>query len=316
MKKLISLILVLAFTPLLFTGCAAEKKEGLTIGLIQYVEHPSLDEIRTAFEKQIEQEAAAKGIQVTINYKNAQADTSMINSICREFVNDKVDLIVAIATPAAQGAATAAAGTNIPVVFSAVTDPVAAGLVENLSQPEGNITGTSDAIDVARIFELAQQLTPGIQSFGLIYNKGEANSVSVIEETKKYLDSIGIAYEEKTVTAAVDVKQAARVLLENNDALFAPIDNTVASAMAALADEAIAAKKPVYVAADSMVRDGGLATVGVNYTLLGQKTADMSLRILQGTPVSQTPVEVMTDVSVVVNKETADAIGVDVSAFA
>lgn len=316
MKKLIPLILVLAFTPLLFTGCAAEKKEGLTIGLIQYVEHPSLDEIRTAFEKQIEQEAAAKGIQVTINYKNAQADTSMINSICREFVNDKVDLIVAIATPAAQGAATAAAGTNIPVVFSAVTDPVAAGLVENLSQPEGNITGTSDAIDVARIFELAQQLTPGIQSFGLIYNKGEANSVSVIEETKKYLDSIGIAYEEKTVTAAVDVKQAARVLLENNDALFAPIDNTVASAMAALADEAIAAKKPVYVAADSMVRDGGLATVGVNYTLLGQKTADMSLRILQGTPVSQTPVEVMTDVSVVVNKETADAIGVDVSAFA
>ncbi len=336
MKKIFALLTVFALASALLAACGgntsssqstsgnaagastanSEADKTLKIGLIQFVEHTSLDEIREAFTKQIEKEAAAKGMNVTIDYKNAQADTSMINSICRQFVDDKVDMIVAIATPAAQGAATAVADTDIPVVFSAVTDPVAAGLVENLQKPEGNISGTSDAIDVNRIFELAKELTPEVQSFGLIYNKGEANSVSVIEETKKYLDSIGVSYEEKTVTSAAEVKQAARALLENNDAIFAPIDNTVANAMAALADEAIALQKPVYVAADSMVRDGGLATVGVNYTLLGQKTADMALRILGGEAVADNPVEVMTDVAVVVNEETAKAIGVDVSKYA
>ena len=319
MKKIFALLIVFALAVTLLAACggstSTETGKALKIGLIQFVEHPSLDEIREAFTQQIEKEAKAKGMDVTIDYKNAQADTSMINSICRQFVDDKVDMIVAIATPAAQSAATAVADTDIPVVFSAVTDPVAASLVENLEKPEGNISGTSDAIDINRIFELADELTPGNKSYGLIYNKGEANSVSVIEQTKKYLDSIGVAYEEKTVTSAAEVKQAARVLLENNDAVFAPIDNTVASAMAALADEAIALQKPVYVAADSMVRDGGLATVGVNYTLLGQKTADMALRILGGEAVSNNPVEVMTDVAVVVNEETAKAIGVDVSKY-
>ena len=319
MKKIFALLTVFALAVTLLAACGGSTRissqKALKIGLIQFVEHPSLDEIREAFTQQIEKEAKTKGMDVTIDYKNAQADTSMINSICRQFVDDKVDMIVAIATPAAQGAATAVADTDIPVVFSAVTDPVAASLVENLEKPEGNISGTSDAIDINRIFELADELTPGNKSYGLIYNKGEANSVSVIEQTKKYLDSIGVAYEEKTVTSAAEVKQAARVLLENNDAVFAPIDNTVASAMAALADEAIALQKPVYVAADSMVRDGGLATVGVNYTLLGQKTADMALRILGGEAVSDNPVEVMTDVAVVVNEETAKAIGVDVSKY-
>lgn len=336
MKKFFALFTVFALASSFLAGCAGgasssssqstgnagsessvvvtqgEEKE-FTVGLIQFVEHPSLDEIRQAITQQLEAEGAAQGMKVTVDYKNAQADTTMINSISRQFVDDKVDLIIAIATPAAQGAATAAADAGIPVVFSAVTDPVAAGLVENMKKPEGSITGTSDAIDIKQIFELANELTPGITSYGLIYNKGEANSVSVIEETKKYLDSVGISYEEKTVTSAAEVKQASRVLLENNDAIFAPIDNTVASAMAALADEAIAVKKPVYVAADSMVRDGGLATVGVNYTLLGQKTADMALRILGGDPVANNPVEVLTEVSVVVNQETATAIGVDVS---
>lgn len=293
---------------------AAEKE--VTIGLIQLMEHPSLDEIRAAIEAELNAKAAENGLAISIDYKNGQGDPSTINSICQQFVGDKVDAIIAIATPAAQGAATAAAGTDIPIVFSAVTDPVSAGLVENMDAPEGNITGTSDDIPVEKIFDLAAELTPDAKSFGLIYNAGEDNSVSVIEKTKAYLDSKSVSYTEATVASTGDVQTAAQSLLSSCDAVFAPIDNTVASAMGVLASEAINAKKPVYVAADSMVNDGGLATVGINYTNLGTQTADMALKILSGTPVSEVPVEVLKENAVVVNAETAEAIGVDVSKYA
>lgn len=288
----------------------------VTVGLIQLVEHPSLDEIRTAITARFEEKAAENGLEVEISYQNAQNDTSTINTICQQFVASQVDIIVAIATPAAQGAAAAAENTGIPVVFSAVTDPVSAGLVENMDAPEGNITGTSDAIPVEKIFALAQELTPEAKSFGLIYNTSEDNSLSVIVEVKAYLDANGLSYTEGAVTSAADIQTSARNLLGRCDAIFAPIDNTVASAMGVLADEAIQVGKPVYVAADSMVADGGLATVGVNYTNLGSQTADMALKILTGTPVQEVPVEVLRDNAVVVNTETAEAIGVDVSKYA
>lgn len=292
-----------------------ENARQVTVGLIQLVEHPSLDEIRTAITARLEEKAAENGLTIEVNYQNAQNDTSTINTICQQFVANGVDVIVAIATPAAQGAAAAAENTDIPVVFSAVTDPVSAGLVENMDAPEGNITGTSDAIPVEKIFALAEELTPEVNSFGLIYNTSEDNSLSVITEVKEYLDGKGIPYTEGAVTSAADVQTSARNLLGRCNAVFAPIDNTVASAMGVLADEAIQAGKPVYVAADSMVADGGLATVGVNYTNLGSQTADMVLAILTGTPVSQVPVEVLRDNAVVVNPDTAAAIGVDVSKY-
>ena len=325
MKKMFAVVLVLVMAMTAMVACdpATGKVEDgqpteetgavLTVGLIQLVEHPSLDEIRHAFTAQVEAEAASLGIEVVIDYKNAQNEASLINSICRQFVDDKVDVIVAIATPAAQGAASVT--SDIPIIFSAITDPVGAGLVQNMDAPEGNITGTSDAIAVDKIFGLAAELTPEVQSYGLLYNKGEANSVSVIAQTKEYLDSIGATYQESTVTNEGEVQQATRVLLEQCDAIFSPIDNTVANAMPVVAAEAIAVQKPVYVAADSMVNDGGLATVGVNYTNLGTQTADMTMKVLTGTAIVDIPVEVLTDVSVVVNEETAAAIGVDVSAY-
>ena len=332
MKKLAALALSAVFALGALTACGGSSSSGsvpaaasgsgsvsgaslkeVNIGLIQLMEHASLDEIRTAIEAGLEAKGAEYGVKVNVDYQNAQGDTSTINTICQQFVGNKVDAIVAIATPAAQ---TAVAGTDIPVIFSAVTDPAAAGLVENLEAPEGNITGTSDAIPVEKIFELAAELTPDAESFGLIYNTGEVNSVSVIDETKVYLDAQGISYTEASVASTGDVQTAAQTLLSKCDAIFAPIDNTVASAMGVLADEAIKAGKPVYVAADSMVNDGGLATVGVNYTNLGTQTADMLLKVLTGTPVCEVPVEVLKENAVVVNEETAAAIGVDVSKYA
>ncbi len=329
MKKLFAVLLTIAMilamtacgggnTPVSSGGAAPSSPEGakqVTVGLIQLMEHPSLDEIRAAITARLEEKSAESGVSIQVNYQNAQGDTSTINTICQQFVAGKVDVIVAIATPAAQGAAAAAENSGIPVVFSAVTDPVAAGLVENLEAPEGNITGTSDAIPVEKIFALAKELTPEAQSFGLIYNTSEDNSLSVIAQVKGYLEGAGLSYTEGAVTTSADVQTSARNLLGKCDALFVPIDNTVASAMAVLADEAIQAKKPVYVAADSLVADGGLAAVGVNYTNLGSQTADMVLKIVTGTPVSQVPVEVLRDNNLVINGDTARAIGVDISQY-
>lgn len=323
MKKLFCILLSMLLLTAAFTGCGAETQNSSTptdsdgvfhVGIVQLTQHPSLDEICNAIVNEITEKGYGDKIQIDV--KNAQGDTSNINTICQKFVGDNVDLIVAIATPAAQGALNAT--SDIPIIFSAVSDPVGAGLLSDINQPEGNITGTSDAISVENIFKMANELTPDAKNFGLIYNPGEANSVSVINEAKEYMQAHGYTFTEATVTNSGDVAQASQNLVGSDvDAIFAPIDNTVASAMTLLSDTAIAAKIPVYVSADSMVADGGLATVGVNYTDLGKQTANMVIDVLiNGKQIKDIPVEVMSDYTTVVNQETADAIGVDVSKYA
>ena len=286
--------------------------ETLKIGLVQMMEHPSLDEIREAFLAELKAQGYDDS-KVVIDYQNGQGDMGTLNTIAQKFVGDGVDMIVAIATPAAQAAA--AATDSTPIIFSAVTDPVDAGLVSDLEAPDRNLTGTSDAIPVDRIFALADELTPGIKTYGLLYNNGESNSVSVIRDVKVALNAAGIAFEEATVINSSEVTTAAQSLVGKVDAIFSPIDNTVAYAMPNLAQIAIEAKLPVYVAADSMVNDGGLATVGVNYTQLGKQTAQMAAEVLSGKPVSEVPVQVLSEYATVVNPDTAAAIGVDVSKY-
>lgn len=291
---------------------SASSGETLKIGLVQMMEHPSLDEIREAFLAELKAQGYDDS-KVVIDYQNGQGDMGTLNTIAQKFVGDGVDMIVAIATPAAQAAA--AATDSTPIIFSAVTDPVDAGLVSDLEAPDRNLTGTSDAIPVDRIFALADELTPGIKTYGLLYNNGESNSVSVIRDVKVALNAAGIAFEESTVINSSEVTTAAQSLVGKVDAIFSPIDNTVAYAMPNLAQIAIEAKLPVYVAADSMVNDGGLATVGVNYTQLGKQTAQMAAEVLSGKPVSEVPVQVLSEYATVVNPDTAAAIGVDVSKY-
>lgn len=317
MKKLFVMILTIAMLGT-FAACgndtpANNDTEGTyNVGLLQLVEHPSLDEIRNAIETEID--TAGYGDIINIDFVSGQNDTSTMNTIAQKFVANEDDAIIAIATPAAQSVA--AATSEIPIIFSAITDPVAAELVSNLDAPDGNVTGVSDYIDVAAIFNLANELTPEVKSYGFIYNMGEVNSVSVIEDAKAYLDAQGIPYTEAFVTNIGEVTTAAQSLVGKVDALFLPIDNTVASAMSNVADIAIQNGIPVYVAADSMVHDGGLATAGVNYTQLGKQTAQMLIRILiNGEAIADNPVEVLTEYSVTVNEETAAALGIDVRAY-
>ncbi|MEG2074342.1 MAG: ABC transporter substrate-binding protein [Angelakisella sp.] len=289
------------------TDTAAPQEGGkLKVGIIQFMDHPSLNEIRDSFVTEL----AALGYdesKVTVSLQNGQGDFSNLNSIAQKFVGEKMDLIVAIATPAAQAAA--AATTEIPVLFSAVTDPVAAGLTADLTAPGGNVTGTSDAIPVNSIFELAARLTPNVKKFGFIYNSGEVNSISVITAAKAYCDANGLTYAEGTVTNSGEVQQTGLQLLSECDALFAPIDNTVASAMPNLAAIATQQKKPVYVAADSMVADGGLATVGINYKSLGKETAAMAKELLEGKKPAELPVRTLREFAEVINEEQLTALG-------
>lgn len=305
MKKLLGLALATMMGLGALTGCSAKGDE-VTVGIVQIVEHTSLDMIRESLVAEL----TAKGYdesKIKIDYQNAQGDQSNLNSICKKFVGDNVDVIVAIATPSAQAAA--AATSDIPIVFSAVTDPLAANLVSDLNKPTGNITGTSDAIPVDQVFELCKELTPEVKTFGFLYTASEVNSQSVVEEAKKFATEYGFNYEEMTITNTSELQQAAYSLAGKVDAIYTPIDNTIASAMPVLSEVGKESKIPVYVGADSMVMDGAYATVGINYEMLGQKTADMVIEVLEGTPISEIPVTTLDNFEKMINKTTANKIG-------
>ncbi|MDY3869453.1 MAG: ABC transporter substrate-binding protein [Pyramidobacter sp.] len=307
MKKIISACILSVF----LCASSALAAPRFTIGLLQLVEHPSLDEIRTAIIDELNVMGYADTIAV--DYQNGQNSPSLISTICQKFIGQGVDLILPIATPAAQGAA--AATSDIPIVFAAVSDPVAAGLVKDLNAPEANVTGVSDAIHPSKVLDLAAELTPGIKHWGIVYNTAEASSTSTVRRAEAEMTRRGMTFTETAVSTAAEVIPAVTSLAGKVEALYIPDDNTVALAMTVLSEIALEHGKPVYAAVDSLVRDGGLATAGINYTNLGRQTARMAVKVLEGTPVSKLPVEVLRETSVVVNPDTAAALGVDVSKY-
>jgi len=305
--KLSSLFLTVAILLMTLTACGGtSSNEQVTVGIIQLVDHPSLNEIREAF---IEEMHNLGYYDVDFDVRiGPGADMGTLTSIAQLFVGQQVDMILAIATPAAQAAA--ATTSDIPIVFAALSNPIAAGVVSDLNYPDRNLTGTSDALPVADVFALARLLTPEARTFGFVYNMGESNSVAIIEQTKAYFATAGLSYLEATVTSTAEVQQAALSLVGHVDAFFTPTDNTVASAMPIFARVAIEAGIPIYTGADSMVRDGGFATVGINYTDLGIETARIAARVLEGTPIADIPVKLMEGYGPVVNRATAEAIGI------
>lgn len=301
------LVLVLAVTML--TGCGGAD-DTLKIGIIQLMEHPSLDTIRESIVEGLESEGFVDGENITIDYQNGQNDMSTMKNIAQKFVGDEVDVIVAIATPAAQAALSET--TDIPIVFAAITDPVDAELVDTLETPGGNVTGTSDEVSAQQIMDLAKEITPGFKTIGALYNIGEDNSVSVVANLKDFAAKNGYKVVESTVTNTGEVQQAAQYLADKVDVVFSPIDNTVASSMAVVTDIFNKAQIPYYVSADSMVADGGLATYGIDYTVLGKETATMIADILEGADPATMAVKKMSNMSVYVNTDTAKAIGIEI----
>ena len=308
MKKVISLILAVV-TALSVTACAAGSggsDSQLTVAVVQQLDHSSLDEIRAAVISQLESLAAEKGVALEIETYNGQNDQSALNQIGAQVVGDGVDLIIPIATQAAQCMVTAGEGTDIPIVYAAISDPATAGLT---GLP--NVTGTSDALNTPFILDMMLAVQPDVQTVGLLYSNSEANSTTPIAEAKAYLEEKGIAYLEKTGNTTDEILSAASSLVDRVDAVFTPTDNAVMAAEAAVAEILTGAGIPHYTGADSFVAAGAFATCGVNYSDLGAKTADMAFDILMGGEIPE--YHVMDGGIITVNGDTAEALGLDCS---
>lgn len=306
MKTIKKLSLAVFSASLLF-GCASQEREPYVVGVAQIVSHTSLNTIRDSFTKQMEDLGYVEGETIRFEYADASNQQSNLHSIMNQFQQEQSDVIVAIATPTAQAAARVAEKT--PVVFSAVSDPIGAKLVDSLEHPSYNITGTCDEVAVDQIFDLALSIDPSIQTIGFLYNAAEANSIANLKKAKVYCEKRGLDLIEQTGKDMTELQTVATQLISKVDILFAPNDNTVASCMPSLSKLCLEQKVPFYTGADSMVMDGGFATVGMDYKDLGKETANMVDQILKGKAVDEIPVKVFDkDLNIYVNQEILDSL--------
>lgn len=328
-KKVLAMILAAVMCLALFAACGDTEDNSVVssepvssgkaessvykIGLIQYVEHPSLDTIRESFMTRLE-EWGYDETKVSIDYQNAAGDNANVNTICQKFVGDEVDLIVAIATPAAQVAISSTEGTDIKVLFAAVSNPAEDLGIKNMDAPEGNVTGTSDKIPVSSTVDLALQVNPELKTFGLLYNSGESNSVANAKEAREYCESKGINVIEGTVSNVSEIQQVATNLCTQVDAIFTSTDNSIASSISVVVEATRETKTPFYVGADSMVSDGAFAAIGIDYTELGSRNADMAVELIEGKEIKNVPVVIFSEYQTYVNQETYDALEVTLPA--
>lgn len=297
----------------------AEAGKIYKVGIVKYVDDASLDQIEQSIQAELDKKGAELG--VTFDYadytKNGQADSTTLNQIAADLIADGVDVIIPIATPAALIMQAATEENAIPVVFSAVSDPVGAGLVDSLEVPGSNITGTSDALNVEAVIDLMLAANPDLKKLGLLYDQGQDASKSAIAAAKAYCETKGIETVEKTGTTNDELALAADALIAAKvDAVFTPTDNTVMTAELAIYEKFVDAKIPHYAGADSFALNGAFCGYGVNYVTLGTSTADIAVDVLvNGAQPASTPVQIMSSGIATVNTEVASAIGLDYSAF-
>ena len=316
-KKLISVLTALLLVVAL-AGCttapavdAGEKDRLPRVGIVQLAEHAALDSACEGFIAALAENGFVDGETVEIDLQNAQGDQSNLSTIGERFLGEKVDLILAIATPAAQ--AMAGKTTEIPILATAVTDYESAKLVNSNAAPGGNVSGTTDMNPIKEQIALIVQLAPDTKTIGCIYNGGEDNSVLQAGIAKAEIEALGLGYEEITVTSTNDVQQAMQTLVGKCDAIYIPTDNTLASSMPVVAGVANEAKIPVICGESGMVDNGGLATLGINYYNLGHQTGLMAVRILkEGANIAEMPIESLTEFDYRINAATAEAIGLKI----
>ena len=281
----------------------------ITVGVIQMIDNGAFSDMRDGFVEEIT--GKYTGGEVEILDRNAQGDAAALNTICQEMADSGADVIATIATPATQAMVNMELDT--PVFFIAVSDPVGAGVITDMEHPDKNATGTSNAIPVEDIFALSDQLTPGCETYGILYNTSEVNAVNTAANAKEYLEGAGLSYVEAVVTNSSEVQQAAQSLAEEVDAIFVPNDSMIQSAMPLVAEVAREAKIPVYGSSAVMVDSGAFATIAISDREIGAMTADMALEYLNGTSVEEIPSVVVPASDTVINKTTADQLGITFS---
>ena len=322
MKKRVLAVILGAVMTMSLAACGSsdagktssnDSEKSYTIGISQFAEHGSLDNCREGFLKGLEDEGIKEGDNLTVKYKNAAADMGTAKQISDSLVSDKVDLVCAIATPSAQSAYNAAMKADIPVIYTAVTDPVAAELADKDGKPVGEVTGTSDKLPVEEQLKMIREMLPDAKKIGIMYTTSEANSVSAIEEYKSLVKKYDFELVEKGITTTADVSLAADDLLSKVDCITNLTDNTVVASLPTILDKANEKKIPVFGSEIEQVKIGCLAAEGIDYIALGKQTGKMAAKVLKGeAKASEQNFETITEPGFYVNNKVAENLGITV----
>lgn len=315
-KLLLFLTSILVIFTSVLTGCSSaqaksgSKKKVYKIGITQIIEHEALDAARKGFIDALASKGFKDKDNIEIDFQNAQGDMPTAQTIAQNFVSEKKDLILAIATPSAQAAYNAT--KDIPILITAVTDPVNAGLVKSMDKPETNVTGTSDAAPIDKQMELLKKLVPNVKKVGIIYNTSEANSQVQVDQVKKMAPQYGLEIVTAGVTSTNDIAQTLESLLGKVDALYVPTDNMIVSAMPIVSAKCLAKKIPIIGAESGTVKAGALATEGIDYYKLGYQTGLVAVDVLNGKSPKDIPVTTLKDTQLVINSDTAQKLGIEI----
>ena len=297
----------LAFSQFANKGQSSSSNQVAKVGVLQLVSHPSLDEIYKGVEEGLKEEGYS-GKKVEIEFLNAEGDQSKIATMSQKLASGKKDVLIGIATPAAQGLASATKDT--PIVMGAITDPLGAKLVDSLEKPGGNITGVSDQNPAQQQLDLIKTLTPDVKTIGILYSSSEDNSKTQVEEFTKLAEKAGYSVRPVAVPSTNEIASAMTTLAPKVDAVWVPIDNTIASAFNTVVANNKDFNKPIYPSATAMVEAGGLGSVVVDQHDLGVETGKMAAKVLKGAKPAETPVTIFNTGKIVVNKKVADELGI------
>ncbi|MYN69200.1 peptide ABC transporter substrate-binding protein [Streptococcus suis] len=285
--------------------------EKVKIGVLQFVTHDSLDEIYKGIKAGLEEGGYTTAENLSIDFMNAEGDQSQVQTMSKKLVDNGNELLIGIATPAAQGLANAT--TELPIIMGAVTDPVGANLVTDLKNPGGNITGVSDQTPVADTVSLIKEITPDAKTIGVLYSSNEDNSKIQVAEFKAAAEEAGYTVLEYAVASSNELASTVEVASSKVDALFTPVDNTVASAFSTVVSVANKSKTPIFTSVEDMVEGGGIASVTLSQYDLGVATGKMAAKILDGANPADTPVQIFNEGTIVVNQKVAKELGITLS---
>jgi putative tryptophan/tyrosine transport system substrate-binding protein len=319
-EKKISGIFAFLLSATLLSGCASSQtstsqkslkdKKEIKIGISQIVEHPALDAARKGFIDALKEKGFEDGKNIKIDFQNAQGDQATAQTIAQKFVSDKEDMILAIATPSAQAAYNAT--KDIPILITAVTDPVKAGLAKSMDKSETNVTGTSDNVPIEKQFDLLKKLVPNAKNVGIIYNTSESNSELQVDSAKKAAPQFGLTIVPVGVTSVNDIPQSLNSLFGKMDVLYVPTDNMVVSSMPIIVDQCFKHNIPIIGAESGQVSQGALATTGIDYYKLGQQTGLAAVDVINGKKPTEIPITTLSDMQLVINTDAAKKLSITI----
>lgn len=306
-----------------FAGCANapktdfsvnEGKDVYKVGVTQFADHPSLDNCRKGFVEGLKEEGFEEGKNIEIDFQSAQGDMNIANQIAQNFANTGKDIVCGIATPSAQALYNACFEKNIPVIFNAVSDPVAAKLAQSREQAMEGITGVSDELPVEEQLKLIREILPEAKKIGILYTTSEANSVSTLETYKELAGQYGFEIVDKGIGTQAEIPQATDVLLKDVDCISNMTDNTVVAALSVVLEKANAAKIPVFGSEEEQVANGCIASAGLDYFTLGVQAGKLAAEVLNGADIKTLKYETMEECKITINKAVAEELGIEIPA--